>query len=211
MAQDVDPQVMEELRVGVSASLPEIALIEDATLREQVIEVHALALSQTHFRRIEDIPASGVPDAPEMTKGTQADHYRGVATIALGMARGMREVLPHVEIDDDVLIAAALCHDVGKAYEYEHWDRWTEQRASTGSPSLRHPAYGAHLALTIGLPEPVVHCVAVHSYQAEGAFVRASVETTIVQYADAAFWEVLVAGGNLMGEMDIVAVNQRGG
>jgi 23S rRNA maturation-related 3'-5' exoribonuclease YhaM len=209
MAIDVDSEVLEVLSAGVRESLPEVALIKDAELRERVVEVHARALAETRFKRIEDIPASGVPDSPLMKQGTQADHYRGTTTIAIGMARGMQEVLPHVEIDFDVLIAAALTHDVGKAYEYEHWDRWAANRARTGSPSLRHPAYGAHLALLVGLPEPVVHCVAVHSYQAEGQYVKASLETTIVQYADAAFWTMLDAGGHMEGELDIVAVNRR--
>ena len=209
MTVDVDSQVLEELRAGVRESLPEISLIEDQDLQEQVVQVHALALAETGFRRIEDIPASGVPDSPLMKQGTQADHYRGVATMSLGLARGMRQVLPHVDIDEDLLVTAALTHDVGKAYEYEHWNRWAADRARTGSPSLRHPAYGAHLGLVVGLPEPVVHCIAVHSYQAEGAFVRASLETTIVQYADAAFWMMLEAGGHMEGEMDISTVNRR--
>jgi len=144
-----------------------------------------------------------------MKRGTQADHYRATATMAVGLARGMQQVLPHVEIDYDILVAAALTHDVGKAYEYEHWDRWADERARTGSPSLRHPFYGAHLALLAELPEPVVHCVAVHSYLAEGAFVRASLETTIVQYADVAFWKILEAGGHLEAEMDITGVVKR--
>ena len=209
MAVDLDSQLLEELRSGVRESLPEISQIRDEDLREKVVEVHARALAETRFKRIEDIPASGVPDSPLMKQGTQADHYRGTTTMAMGLARGMRDVLPHVEIDDDILIAAALTHDVGKAYEYEHWERWEKDRSRTGSPSLRHPAYGAHLALLVGLPEPVVHCVAVHSYMAEGSFVRASLETTIVQYADAAFWTMLDAGGHMEGELDIVAVNRR--
>jgi putative nucleotidyltransferase with HDIG domain len=209
MAVDVDSQSFAEIRSGVLESLPEISQIKDEALREKVIKVHARALAETRFKRIEDIPASGVPDSPLMKQGTQADHYRATTTMAVGMARGMQEVLPHVEIDYDILIAAALTHDVGKAYEYEHWDRWAADRRRTGSPSLRHPAYGAHLALSVGLPEPVVHCVAVHSYMAEGSFVRASLETTIVQYADAAFWTMLDAGGHMDGELDIVAVNRR--
>ncbi len=209
MAVELDSRSLAELRAGVLESLPEVSQIQDEGLRDKVVEVHARALAETRFKRIEDIPASGVPDSPLMKQGTQADHYRGVATMAIGMARGMQEVLPHVEIDYDILIAAALTHDVGKAYEYEHWDRWAEDRRHTGSPSLRHPAYGAHLALTVELPEPVVHCVAVHSYMAEGSFVRASLETTIVQYADAAFWTMLDAGGHMEGELDIVAVNRR--
>jgi putative nucleotidyltransferase with HDIG domain len=201
---------LEELRAGVRESLPELALIQDETLREQVVEVHALALSETGFDRIEDIPPTGVPDSPPMTRGTQADHYRGTATMAVGLAKGMQEVLGYVEIDYDVLVAAALVHDVGKAYEYEHHERWKRDRARTGSPSLRHPAYGAHLALTVGLPERVVHCVAVHPYLAEGAFVKASLETTIVQYADVAFWKMLDAGGHLESEMEISGAGRGG-
>jgi 23S rRNA maturation-related 3'-5' exoribonuclease YhaM len=209
VAVEPDEAVLEELRVGVRDSLPEIALIEDANLREQVVEVHARALAETRFSRIEDIPPTGVPDSPAMKRGTQADHYRATATMSVGLARGMQEVLPHVEIDYDVLVAAALVHDVGKAYEYHHWDRWEADRARTGHPSLRHPAYGTHLALVVGLPEPVVHCVAVHSYLAEGAFVRASLETTIVQHADAAFWLMLESGGHMDGPLDLDAVNRR--
>jgi putative nucleotidyltransferase with HDIG domain len=203
MQTEIDAGRLEEIRAGVRASLPELSLIEDETLRDQVVEVHALALAETGFARIEDIPPTGVPESPPMKRGTQADHYRGTTTMAVGLAKGMQEVLPHVEIDYDVLIAAALVHDVGKAYEYEHHERWKANRSRTGSPSLRHPAYGAHLALTVGLPEPVVHCVAVHPYLAEGAFVKASLETTIVQYADVAFWKMLDAGGHLESEMEI--------
>ena len=122
---------LAEIRAGVHESLPEIAQIQDEGLREKVVEVHSRALAETRFKRIEDIPASGVPDSPLMKQGTQADHYRGVATMAIGMARGMQEVLPHVEIDYDILIAAALTHDVGKAYEYEHWDRWGHRTGDT--------------------------------------------------------------------------------
>jgi putative nucleotidyltransferase with HDIG domain len=209
MVTDIDPARLDKLRAGVRTSLPELELIQDETLREQVVEVHARALAETGFDRIEDIPPTGVPDSPAMKIGTQADHYRGTTTMAVGLAKGMQAVLDHVEIDYDVLIAAALVHDVGKAYEYEHHDRWKSERARTGSPSLRHPTYGAHLALTVGLPEPVVHCVAVHPYLAEGAFVKASLETTIVQYADVAFWKMLDAGGHLESEMEISGAGAR--
>jgi putative nucleotidyltransferase with HDIG domain len=112
-------------------------------------------------------------------------------------------------IDYDLLIAAALVHDVGKAYEFAGWERWKRERSRTGSPSLRHPVYGAHLALTLGMPEPIVHCIAAHPYMGEGQFVKASIETTIVQYADVAFWKILDAGGFLEAEMDITGVIRR--
>lgn len=206
---DVERQVTEELREGVRQSLPEIEMIADSTLREQVVELHAIALSETSYRRIEDIPPSGVPESPLMTRGTQADHYRGVATMSVGLARGLEAVLGSIEIDYDLLIAAALVHDVGKAYEFAGWERWRVERARTGFPALRHPVYGAHLALELGMPEPIVHCIAAHPYMGEGQFVKASVETTIVQYADVAFWKILDAGGLLEAEMDITGVPRR--
>jgi putative nucleotidyltransferase with HDIG domain len=206
---EVEESTLEELRQGVRESLPEIALIADEELREKVIEVHALALAETGYRRIEDIPPSGVPESPKMRRGTQADHYRGVATMALGMADGLEQVMGDVAVDRDVLIAAALVHDVGKAWEFDQWDRWKSERRRSGSPALRHPVYGAHLALQVGLPEAVVHCVAAHPYLAEGSFVRASFETTIVQYADVAFWKMLEAAGELEDEMDITGAGRR--
>jgi putative nucleotidyltransferase with HDIG domain len=200
---------IEQLRQGVRESLPEVALIGDEVLREQVIELHALALAETSYGKIEDIPPSGVPESPLMKRGTQADHYRGVATMAVGMAKGLEEVMGDLQIDYDLLIAAALVHDVGKAWEFNGWDRWKSERSRTGFPALRHPVYGAHLALQLGMPEPIVHCIAAHPYMGEGQFVKASVETTIVQYADVAFWKVLDAGGLLEAEMEITGVVRR--
>ena len=202
----IEPPELEELRQGVRESLPEIRLISDEKLREQVVELHARALAETPYRRIEAIPPSGVPEGPLMTRGTQADHYRGVATIAVGMARGLEQVMGELAIDYDLLIAAALVHDVGKAYEYAGWERWKQLRSRTGSPALRHPVYGAHLALQLAMPEPIVHCIAAHSYMGEGRFVEASVEATIVQYADVSFWKILDASGLLEAEIEITGV-----
>jgi putative nucleotidyltransferase with HDIG domain len=206
---EIETERMEALRRGVRTSLPELELIENAELREKVVELHAVALAETEFLRIEDIPASGVPESPLMKTGTQADHYRAVATMAVGMARGLEAVMGDLDIDYDLLVAGALAHDVGKAYEFAGWERWKRERARTGSPALRHPVYGAHLALQLGLPEEVVHCIAAHPYMGEGQFVRASVETTIVQYADVAFWKILDAGDLLEAEMDITGVLRR--
>ncbi len=144
-----------------------------------------------------------------MKTGTQADHYRGVAAVALGIAKGLEDTLGDIGIDRDTLIAAALVHDVGKAYEFWNWDRWKTERGRTGSPSLRHPVYGAHLAIVAGLSDEVVHAVAAHAYLAEGAFVRASLEATIVQYADVVFWKVLEAGGLLESDMDVTGAEPR--
>jgi putative nucleotidyltransferase with HDIG domain len=206
---ELQSEELEELKQGVRASLPEIELIKSVELREQVVDLHALALAETQYKRIEDIPPSGVPESPLMTRGTQADHYRGVATMAVGMAKGLEAVMGEIGIDYDLLIAAALVHDVGKAYEFAGWERWKKERSRTGSPALRHPVYGAHLALQLGLAEEIVHCIAAHPYMGEGQFVKASLETTIVQYADVAFWKILESNGLLEAEMDVTGVLKR--
>jgi putative nucleotidyltransferase with HDIG domain len=128
-----------------------------------------------------------------MLRGTQADHFRGVAHMAVALADGLEAVLGSLGIDRDVLLAGALCHDLGKPYEFSprNLARWQADPGATGFPAVRHPAYGVHLALTAGLPEAIVHIVGAHSMHAEGSFVQPSLENVIVQYADAAFWSML--------------------
>ena len=81
---------MEELRAGVRASLPEVDEIQDATLRDKVIAAWALSLSQSEFTRIEQIRASGNPTSPPLKNGTQANHLRGVARMAVALADALR-------------------------------------------------------------------------------------------------------------------------
>jgi putative nucleotidyltransferase with HDIG domain len=190
-------QNLERLRAGVGESLPEISEISDRALREKVVEVHALALAETEYESIEDIPPCGVPGSPPMKRGTQADHYRGVARMAMAMADELERVLGDFGVDRDVLIAGALCHDVGKAYEFSPRNRarWDSDGVHVGRPAVRHPVYGVHLGLRAELPESVIHCIGAHSLHGEGAFVEASLEARIVQYADIAFWEMLETAG----------------
>lgn len=187
---------LEKLRASVLETLPEISDIEDSALRDQVVEVHALALAETEYERISDMPLCDPGELP-LPRGTQADHYRAVARMSVALADALEHVMGSLKIDRDLLIAAALCHDVGKAYEFSprNRQRWETDSAKTGKPAMRHPAYGAHLALVVGLPEAVVHCAAAHPMYREGSFVEVSLETKIVQYADLAFWDMLEKAG----------------
>jgi putative nucleotidyltransferase with HDIG domain len=188
---------MEALRAGVTASLPEVDEIGDPVLRAKVVEAHALALAETEYETIEQIPPCGIPGSPPMKRGTQTDHYRGVARIAMAMADELERVLGPFGVDRDLLIAGALCHDVGKAYEFSPRNRarWDSDQIHAGRPAVRHPVYGVHLGLLAELPEGVIHCIGAHSLHGEGAFVEASLEARIVQYADIAFWEMLETAG----------------
>jgi putative nucleotidyltransferase with HDIG domain len=176
--------------------------IQDTVLRNLVVDAWALALSQSEFERIEDIRASGNPESPALKNGTQADHMRGVAQVAIAMADAMESVAGPMGVDRDLLWACALCHDLGKPFEFSpaRQARWRANPAVSGYPALRHPVYGAHIALTVGLPEVVAHTAGGHS--AEGENVLRSLEATIVHYADRAFWRVLARAGMLDGNYD---------
>ena len=187
----------EAQRQGVRDSLPELALIADAHLRDQVVEAWALALAQSEFARIEEIPASGNPDSPPLARGTQADHIRGVTRLALAIADTLEAQVGPLGIDRDLLVAAALCHDVGKPFEFSHRNqaRWRSDPSAVGHPSMRHTLYGVYITLTVGLPEAVAHVAGAHS--PEGQFVTRSLLCTIIHQADYAFWDVLKSAGLL--------------
>jgi putative nucleotidyltransferase with HDIG domain len=124
--------------------------------------------------------------------GDQTHHLLGVTRIALGIKRSLEETLEEpLGIDDDTVIAAGLLHDLGKTWEYrpENLERWAQKPSRYGRPSLRHPAYGAHIALVVGLPEEIVNVCGAHS--PEGRFIERSLAATIVHYADDSYWFTL--------------------
>ena len=191
-------------REGVRASLPQLGQITDVDLREKCIDAWAMALSETEFERIEDIPPTGTPVSPYLKPPlTQADHLRGTATIALGMVEGLEQITGKTRIDRDMVLAAALLHDVGKAWEVSprNLARWKADPAAAGNPSFRHSAYGAHICLTVGLPETIAHTVGYHSGGGEGEWIQRSMENTIVYLADLAFWKMAERAGLLEEEM----------
>jgi len=187
-------EVTDELRALVRKELPEVDTIKNADLRAKVIEAWALALARSSFKSIRDIPPEGAPGSMVLTRGDQTDHLRGVTRLAMKMAEEMQEHYPELKIDRDIVIAGALCHDVGKCWEFdpENRKKWEGSPRTAGLPSVRHPAYGAHICLTVGLPEEIAHIATAHS--GEGELLVRSLENTIINYADHAFWWILVSG-----------------
>jgi len=188
---------MEDLRAGVRKSFPEIDMIKDRKLGDKVVEAWALCLSQSEFTSVEQILGSGGPDTSPLRGGTQTDHIRGVTRMALGLADQLEAVVGDYGIDRDLLIACALCHDVGKPYEYDSANqrRWKENPGASGFPAIRHSVYGVHICLSVGLPEAVAHTAGAHSR--EGDFIMRSLENTVVNFADHAFWAILERAGKL--------------
>jgi putative nucleotidyltransferase with HDIG domain len=157
------------------------------------VEAWAYALAESSFGRITDLPPEGNPGTFLLKRGTQADHLRGVTRIAVSIADEFLGAYPEADIDRDVVVAGGLVHDVGKPYEFDPDRRakWTADPSRAGLPPLRHPVYGIHIAMAVGLPEEVMHIVLSHSF--EGDFLTRSLEGVIVHRADSLWWAV--AGG----------------
>ncbi|WP_210163435.1 HD domain-containing protein [Lutibaculum baratangense] len=185
----------DPLRERIAAELPELGEIRDAELKAGCIEAWAVAIANSSYGSIADIPPAGNPEKMIQKSGDQTDHIRGVTRLSIVIADEMASSAPDLPIDRDILVAGGICHDVGKPWEFdpENRRRWKGDRARHGLPSLRHPTYGAHICLIVGLPEEVAHIAAGHS--GEGELMIRSLENTIVHMADIGYWQIMLAGG----------------
>lgn len=69
----------------------------------------------------------------------------------------------HVPVSRDLVVAGALLHDIGKLTEFAHVDN--QVCHSRNYQLLRHPLSGAVIAHEAGLPDELVHLIAVHSFE----------------------------------------------
>jgi uncharacterized domain HDIG len=193
--QTLTSKVTDELRQRVRAELPELAEISDPSLRDKSVEAWAIALANSSYSSISDMPPAGNPGRMVLKRGDQTDHIRGVTRLSIQIADELARSNPDLSIDRDIVVTGGICHDVGKPWEFDpdNRQRWETNRARTGLPSLRHPAYGAFLCLLVGLPEEVAHIAAAHS--GEGELLVRSLENTIVHMADIGYWSTMLAGG----------------
>ena len=186
----VEFDIPQEIRDSVKRSLPLAEEIQDKDLRDKVYDAWALSLSLNDWNCMEELPGSGVPGGPVV--GNQVHHILGVAKLSLAMVDVLEDVLgKKLDLDRDLLLASALCHDVGKPYEYnvEKRKQWEADPRQEGLPNLRHTMYGVYIAKTVGLPDQVVHTCGCHS--PEGRFVKRSLGTTVVHFGDEAYWQIL--------------------
>ncbi|MBR0313097.1 MAG: HDIG domain-containing protein [Oscillospiraceae bacterium] len=95
-----------------------------------------------------------------------------------------------VRFDRDLVVAGALLHDIGKLTEFAFRDGAVCH--SDNYQLLRHPLSGAILAHDAGLPDELVHLIAVHSFEGERSYQTA--ESAFVRKLDIFTFENSVAG-----------------
>lgn len=188
--------------------MPELELIKDSDLREKVVKAWALACQMGGYVRLEDVPMERfdcMPDVPNIR------HQKETAQIAFALVNVLKKL--GFRLNEDYVVAGALCHDVGKPIEWKNnqsgiLSRITGAEVFYGEnpnmPSIeenvsyqiaRHPVWGLYVAMVAGMPEHVVHIIASHSF--EGDFLLRSPEAWLVRQADHIWWHYI--GRQIMG------------
>jgi putative nucleotidyltransferase with HDIG domain len=108
-------------------------------------------------------------------------HTRLVTRLAIqAYSLFSQEYNQYYTLNRDFLLSGAILHDVGKLLEYrKQGDSFVKSKMGK---FLRHPFSGANLAAMCGLPEEVVHIIAVHAHEGDEGY--RSPEARIVNHAD---------------------------
>lgn len=136
---------------------PELLSIKDQALRDKAAQAWSLALSESDWKKIEDMP--WIPGVAEFI--TNVEHCRGTARIAMALAGALAE-REKVALNLDYVIAGGILHDVGKLLEYSSAGGKTEI-----GKYLLHPTLGAGICMRAGLPAEVVNIVEYHNTPGE--------------------------------------------
>jgi putative nucleotidyltransferase with HDIG domain len=169
------------MRASLCELLPELELIGDASLREQVIAVWLAALEESGWS-MADLSRMPFTLLVNPCPVSFVDHVRAVTLTALRAAEVFAEVYgDRVPVNRDLLVAGGLLHDIGKLVEYERRDDGMTVQTRSGK-LLRHPFSGMELAARCGLPVEVQHIIAAHAE--EGDKVNRTTEATLVNHAD---------------------------
>lgn len=171
--------------------LPEIRRIKDKKLKEKVILTWEQGIKEGGWK-IEDLEKIPFTLLIKDLRINLIEHTRAVTHTAYEVGKVLVKLYNDmIGVDLDVLLAGAILHDVGKLIEYKEV-KGKFVKSERGK-LLRHPFSGANLASKCGLPEEVVHVIAVHSR--EGDLAERTVEGIIVYHADYINFESL--GGKI--------------
>lgn len=169
---------------------PVLKKIKDRDLAKKTVKAWVMAAEEGGWKSPEDIekiPFTLLTD----TKGINlVEHTIAVTLGAEGLANAQKNnyrTMPF-EINYDFIYAGGLLHDVGKLMESEFVGG--KYQKSYNGKCTRHPVSGAIVAAKAGLPLEIVHMIANHAKEGEGAPQR--VETFLVHQADFATFDPMV-------------------
>jgi putative nucleotidyltransferase with HDIG domain len=147
---------------------PEIKEIKDSDIRKKTLATleDAINLGGWALADLDTIPFTLLIKG---TKISYRQHTRAVTQMAMACGKIMdQNYQDSFKINLDHLISGGILHDVGKLLEFGKNDAGFVKTRS--GKLLRHPFSGAGLCVKHGLPDEVVHIVAVHAKEGEGGY-----------------------------------------
>lgn len=175
------------MREELLSLMPEFRLIENPELQEKTITVWVGAIKKGGWT-IDVLHQMPFTLLIEGTSVNIIEHTRAVTLCSVEIAEVLvEEYKERISLNRDYLLAGALLHDVGKLFEYKK-DKGKFVKSEEGK-LLRHPISGAVFASQHELPKEVIHIIAAHSKEGDGA--RKTVEAIIVNHADFVNFEAL--------------------
>ena len=175
------------MRAALEALIPEFREISDADLRTKTIAVWEDALARGGFS-LDDLKRMPFTILVDGVQISFVEHVRTVARLCISMAQILVDAYgSRVKISRDHLIAGAMLADVGKVMEYQEKNGAFVK--SRHGKYLRHPFTGVGLGFAHGIPDEVLHVIAVHSKEGEGF--KRSPEAIIFHHADFTDFELV--------------------
>ncbi len=167
--------------------MPEFQQIRDAGLQEKTINIWVEAVQKGNWT-LEDLLEMPFTLLIQQTSVNIIEHTRAVTLCALKIGDVLvDQYKDKIFLNRDYLLSGALLHDVGKLFEYKRENgRFVK---SDEGKLLRHPISGAAFAYKFDMPSEILHIIAAHSREGDGA--RNTIEAIIVNHADFVNFDIL--------------------
>jgi len=175
-----EPAASQKEKDHLAKHLPMINNIDDPDLRDKVYGLLAGVLNESPYQDITDVPNFTTELMGGEDEETFVRHTGAVVSGAMAFAGALQSAYG-IRIDDDILLAGAILHDVEKPVAYARKGNVVEL-TPLGRKTL-HGEIGASMARQAGLPETVINIIASHS-PTEGKIPPASIEAVIVRCCD---------------------------
>jgi putative nucleotidyltransferase with HDIG domain len=175
------------MRNKLLSLLPEFQQIRDAGLQEKTINIWVEAVQKGNWT-LEDLLEMPFTLLIQQTSVNIIEHTRAVTLCALKIGDVLvDQYKDKISLNRDYLLSGALLHDVGKLFEYKRENgRFVK---SDEGKLLRHPISGAAFAYKFDVPAEILHIIAAHSREGDGA--RNTIEAIIVNHADFVNFDIL--------------------
>lgn len=175
----------------LEAMFPQFLQIGDQELRNQAENAMLLAMERGGWSRDTVGKCPVTLNWPDCSV-TWAEHVGDVTDACIAAYESQKKYYRKngVPFSRDLVVAGALLHDIGKLTEFSIKDGKVGH--SSNYQLMRHPLAGAIMAHDEGLPDELVHLIAVHSFEGERSYQTA--ESAFVRKLDIFVFENSVAG-----------------